>query len=159
MSDAYRDFWALAHSVVDGGKRALVLEKVARGAGQTSWFLLTHTSHVDKAMAASRGGSALLLYIDPQFAIEGSASPDLLSAVQGLLTAIRVPDQALVALAPRPDSPVCEYDFPTSLGDVREWFDDRPGTRVLLRKYPALDEEDAEAIVPDADGVARAYPH
>jgi hypothetical protein len=151
-------FWDLVHTALHQGSRVLAVEKIARGAGQTRWFLLRGVGDLEVVASAVRPGSAVKLYIDPAVAAEGDASPALLETLELKLAAIRSTENDLVALAVRDDGPLCDHFFPDR-SEVADWLREHSGAHVILRHYPQLREHDAEALVPDADGVIRRQPH
>jgi hypothetical protein len=139
-------------------REAESLEKIARGAGQTRWFLLSSVDDLEVVVSAVRPGSAVQLYVDPAVAAEGDASPALLETLGPTLAGIRPTENDLVALAVQDDGPLCDHFFPDR-SEVADWLREHSGEHVILCHYPQLREHDAEALVPEADGVARPQPH
>jgi hypothetical protein len=72
------------------------------------------------------------------------------------------PDE-VVGLAERNGTPELDADFFTDAegAEMEAWFEAVRGRRVWIGKYPPRPEgpEALIAVVPDADGVARAYPY
>jgi hypothetical protein len=158
MREADRSFWEVAAAAARDGRRVLVLEKIARGAGQTCWFLIRSHKDVEVVAEAVRPGSAVQIYVDPTVALEGYASQEMLPSLEPVVAVVRPTENDLVALAPSDDDPRCEHGF-VDPNEIPEWLQECEGRYVVFRYYPQLGEEDAEATVPDEDGVVRGHPH
>jgi len=74
----HTDFVTLAQAVLDGTtarqrlaetQEAVVVERIARGAGATSWYLLRCSDDLDALAARIRPGSRVSLYFDNRFMI------------------------------------------------------------------------------------------
>jgi hypothetical protein len=155
-------FWNLIAAACDDGLAVLLLERWARGAGQTSWYLVADRPAIEEAKAAVRPGSEVLGYQDPDLPVVGLAGdPGLWTTAQSLLRETRRPVE-VVGLAERDGTPELDADFFTDAqaDELNEWLEAVRGRRVWLGKYPARPEgpDALIAVVPDSDGVARAHP-
>lgn len=156
-------FWEVVASARGEGAAVLLLERWARGAGQTSWYLLTTRDAIDQVRHALRPGSEVFAYPRPDLPVVGLAGDaELRTRAQSLLRETRRPDE-VVGLTERDGTPELDADFFTDAEaeELDEWLEAVRGRRVWLGKYPARPEgSDALiGVVPDFDGVARAHPY
>jgi hypothetical protein len=158
MRGADDSFWERASTAAREGRRVLVLERIARAAGQTCWFLIRSEKDVEVVSEAVRPGSTVQLYVDPTVALEGYASQAMLRSLEPVVAVVRPTENDLVALALNDDDPRCEHDC-LDPEEIPEWLRECEGRYVALRYYPQVDEADAEATVADEDGGVRGHPH
>jgi hypothetical protein len=125
--------------------------------------VVTDRADIDQVRQALHQGSEVLGYPRPELPVVGVAGdPELRVAAQALLRDTERPDE-VVGLAERDGTPELDADFFTDAegAEMEAWFEAVRGRRVWIGKYPPRPEgpEALIAVVPDADGVARAYPY
>lgn len=135
---------------------AVVLERVARGAGATRWYIAERESDL-AAIALHLGpGSRVSFYFDDRLRFH-PWGPQFVDEF------LRVGEpEAVVGL--RTDDPVeLDVNFPTGLSDLTDFVGATPyGQPLLLGAFPAADNDGESAVtvtLPDRDGVVRQHPH
>ena len=162
----HTDFVTLAQAVLDGTtarqrlaetQEAVVVERIARGAGATSWYLLRCSDDLDALAARIRPGSRVSLYFDNRFMI-GDFGDDARKAAVGIIER----DGEAVLGALRPSGIEADTDFPSSADEADDFARDHPNSTIIVGAFPAPDDDGVNAVtvdLPDADGVVRPHPH
>jgi len=155
-------FWAAVGDAMRTSD-VLILERWARGAGQTSWFLLRSPEDARIVREALRPGSAVTAYFQPSLPVSGALDDTLEQAVVALVRSVDYPREGVVALVERDDSPELDPEFiDAAEDDVHAWAQENRGRRAWAGLYPGRVDDGIAgltAIVPDADGIVRGHPH
>jgi len=137
---------------------AVVLERIARGAGRTCWYLCADACALDEVAGRLWPGSSVSFYFDGRIR-DGVLSPELLAEIQRLTAK----DIDIVFGVLAPDGIDIDVDYPSTPGEVA---DDAAhltaGARAFFGLFPARDNDGVDAVtlnLPDADGVVRPHPH
>jgi len=138
--------------------RAVVLERVAFGAGETNWWHVSSRDGFEWVVRAARPGSVISVYVDDQIA-------EVPYFEEGRATALGILEQVgevcLGLLGA--DGLTIEMEFIAGLDDLAE-FEETLGvkSRVFIGQFPARTDDGVTAVtmtVPDKDGVVRGHPH
>jgi hypothetical protein len=138
-------------------REAVVLERIARGGGATSWYVLRSADDLDALAARLRPGSRVSLYFDSRFMI-GDFGQAAREAAIGIIQ--RKGEAVLAAL--RPPDIEAEADFPSSPREADEFVRDHPDATIIVGAFPAAEDDGVSAVtlvLPDADGLVRTHPH
>ena len=136
---------------------AIVLERIARGGGAPSWYVLRAADDLDALAARVRPGSCVSFYFDDRFTfgrLDDNARASLL--------AIAERDGEAVIGAARDDEMEIEVDFPSNRKEVDEFVADHPNATLIYGAFPGRDDDGHHAVtltLPDSDGVVRSHPH
>jgi hypothetical protein len=137
---------------------AVVLERVARGAGATNWFTVRTPQDLIGVASAFSPGSAVSFYFDERFhwhAYDGTIATEILAIAE------RDGDAVVGRLAA--DGISVEVEYVASETELNEFVMTlRSGEEVLVGAFPARDNDGERAItvdLPDRDGIVRAHPH
>ena len=137
---------------------AVVLERVARGGGETRWFFLVGAGELPSLSARLSPGSAVSFYFDDR--IRRWAAVDD-AAVAAVLDVVHASGEAVVGLL-MPDGVTLDVEFVSGLGDLSDFVAGRTPGELFVGSYPARDDDGIHAvtlILPDRDGVVRCHPH
>jgi hypothetical protein len=135
---------------------AVVLERVARGAGETRWYIAEHESDLAAIALQLSPGSRVSFYFDDRFRFH-PWGPHFVDEF------LRVAEpEAVVGL--RTGDPVrLDVDFPAGLSELTDFVGATAyGDPLLLGAFPAADNDGESAVtvtLPDRDGVVRQHPH
>ena len=164
--DQDADFVRLASTVFEAttargrlaeAQRAVVIERIARGAGATRLYVLYRTDDLDTLAARVRPGSRVSLYFDDRFTI-GEFGDE----ARGAIVNITERDGEAVIGAVSPPEIEAEVDFPSSAEEADEFAFEHSGSTMIVGPFPAPEVDGVNAVtvdLPDADGVVRAHPH
>lgn len=143
---------------VEAAGGAVVLERLARAAGSTRWYVLERPDQLPLLVESLRPGSCVSFYFDGRLRV--STYDDTISApLRDILD--RDPDAVFGRL--REGSIEAEVDFVADERELEEYarqLDD--GAVVLFGRFPGRDDDGTNAItldLPDRDGVVRGHPH
>lgn len=136
----------------------VVLERIARGGGETRWYLLQSDSQLDTLVRLLTPGSVVSFYFDGRIE-RVRYGPDVLKRI---LTIINMTGDAVVGLLGA-DGMTLEIESIAGPTDLAE-FTATLGldSTVFVGAFPARDNDGSAAVtvvLPDADGVVRAHPH
>ena len=137
---------------------AVVLERPKHGGGATDWYFCQSEPQLRDVENALSPGSVVSFYFDNR--IERQAySPSLRPTLEEIIA-----DTGDVVLGFLQDDGLHlsleVVDNPLELGEFLSSVDD--GTEVFFGAFPARDDDGVHAVtlvLPDEDGVVRAYPH
>jgi hypothetical protein len=137
---------------------AIVLERIARGAGETQWYHCPDHAHLGAITTELRPGSVVSFYFDDRIA-HRHYTPQLHQ--QMLDTIAHTRDVVVGQLAL--DGLHIEVDYIGTPGDLDE-YTQTLGThsQIYVGAFPARDNDDTNAVtltLPDLDGITRAHPH
>jgi hypothetical protein len=139
-------------------RSAVVLERIARGAGSTRWYLLTGIDQLPLLAGHLRPGSAVSFYFDDR--IERRDLND--DTVDLILDLIHAEGSAVLGVL-SPDGMTIEVDFPSGIGEMTEFLGARTsGVSVFVGAFPGRDNDGLASVtldLPDSDGVVRRHPH
>jgi len=137
---------------------AVVLERMARAAGQTRWFYCADRGHLDAVESELSPGSAVSFYFDQRIKSK-IYSPQINVAMNELLVRY---GEVLVGVISTNEIEIA-VEVIAGRGELLELtstFD--LGARVFYGVFPARDNDGVNAIsvaLPDRDGVVRPHPH
>jgi hypothetical protein len=141
-----------------GSSYAIALERLARSAGATNWFVLHDTGQLDDLAARLSPGSTLSFYFDGRL-----ASREYDSSVANEIVRIAGRDLQAVVGKVSADGMTLEVDFVSNQSELEDFTRAfPPGTRFFFGAYPGRDNDGIRAVtidLPDADGVVRRQPH
>ncbi|MGE3167175.1 MAG: hypothetical protein AB7O52_19895 [Planctomycetota bacterium] len=137
---------------------AVVLERIARGGGATSWYYCSDETALSQVEARLSPGSVVSFYFDDRIK-RGQYTHDLNEAVLRVLE--RDPDCVVGGLGS--DQVEIDVCYVTGQEDLDEFVASLPDDAILFHgAVPARDSDGVQAItvvIPDADGVIRDHPH
>jgi hypothetical protein len=140
----------------EGG--AVVLERIARGAGATRWFALRNPDQIPTLAQRLSPGSLVSFYFDGRLA---GCTYD--REVARAVLAIAEHDGDAVIGRLRVGEIDLEVEFvagPSELAAYESGL--APGAEVIFGRFPAPDNDGERAVtitIPDRDGVGRGHPH
>ena len=138
-------------------QHAVALERIARGAGATRWYLLCAPDDLDALTLRVRPGSRVSFYFDNRFLI-GEFNDQ---ARQSVIDIIEREGEAVVGAVPAAEIEA-EVDFPSSPAEADEFARDHFQATIVVGAFPAADDDRMNAVtvvLPNADGVVRPHPH
>jgi hypothetical protein len=138
-------------------KSAIVLERIARGGGATSWYLVRAPGDLDALVERLKPGSSVSFYFDDRLSV-GPFNDETLAS----LLAIIERDGNAVIGAVRDDEIEIKVDFPGSEEAAGEFVADHPDATLMHGSSPGRDNDGNRAVtltLPDLDGVVRSHPH
>lgn len=161
--DAYADLvrGALQQSEIPrllSERPAVVLERVARGAGTTRWFHVQSVRDLEPLCARLAPGSIVSFYFDDRISMRpfDDATVALIldiASARGDAVVGRISTDGLEVLT--------EFIAgPNELGEFADGL--AAGSTVYVGAFPAPDSDDRDAVtltLPDRDGVTRGHPH
>jgi hypothetical protein len=144
--------------VVDAPAGAVVLERIARGAGATRWFRVGDERDLEQLAGRLSPGSAVSFYFDGRLA---SRVYDL--SVGRRLLAIAAQDGDAVIGRLGDDQFEINVEFVSGPAELEEYASELPsGAEVIYGRFPGRDNDGLRAVtidLPDRDGVVRPHPH
>ncbi|MFL5954666.1 MAG: hypothetical protein ACJ76I_11220 [Gaiellaceae bacterium] len=147
----------LAPRLLAETQRAVVLERIARGAGATRWYLLGAPDDLDAFTLVVRPGSRVSFYFDNRFLI--GAFDD--QARQSVAEIIERDGEAVIG-AVRAAEIEAEVDFPNSATEADEFARCHRRATIVVGAFPAADDDQMNAVtvaLPDADSIVHPHPH
>ena len=136
---------------------AVVLERIARGAGATRWYLVERAEHLDLLAKELTPGSDLRFYFDGRIA-EGTIDDDATKAI--LVIAAEAGDAVVAASTGGLELRV---DFVSNRDELAVFVADVPtDARLFFGRFPGRDNDGVAAIsmiLPDNDGIVRGHPY
>ncbi len=144
---------------------AVVLERIARGAGATNWYRCPDHGHLAALTAELRPGSVVSFYFDDRIT-HCRYTPEVREQMLQLMRSLRdVPGESgeIVVGHLAADGFHITADFPSGPEDLDE-FTQTLGTDlwIYFGRYPGRDNDGTNAVtltLPDLDGITRAHPH
>jgi hypothetical protein len=137
---------------------AVVLERIARGAGGTRWYLLRDPGDVAALVDKLSPGSSVSFYFDGRLALrayDNTVASEILEIAQA--------DGEAVVARPRTDHVEMEVEFVAGEEELREFVAGLPpGANVVYGRFPAVDDDGVRAVtvdLPDRDGIVRQHPY
>jgi hypothetical protein len=135
--------------------RAVVLERIAYGAGQTNWYVCSGASHLAELENHFRPGSLVSFYFADQFVL-AEYSPLVREAILRIVTDTR----DCVVAVPLPDGVHLRAEFIASASELEE-IGLTGGSVLFYGAFPGRTNDVGSITVtlPDAHGVVRAHPY
>jgi hypothetical protein len=137
---------------------ATVYERIARGAGATSWYYCSDGSALARIAELLRPGSVVSFYFDERLA-RHAWSPDLPARIMRIVA--ETGDAVVGSL--RPDGVVIDAILILSKADLDEGLAELgPVSELYCGAAPSRDNDGVNAVtfqLPDEDGVVRPHPH
>ena len=137
---------------------AVVLERIARGAGATKWYYCEDPQGLEVIESELSPGSAVSFYFDGRIR-NALYSPTVQSDVE---TIIGEEGEAVIGVLGG-DKRHIDVDFVTGPDDLAEFASQLDSSkRVFFGAFPARDNDGTGAvtiILPDTDGMVRSHPH
>jgi len=137
---------------------AVVLERIARGAGETHWYYCRDASALRAVAVRLRPGSCVSFHFDGRLGPQPFA-PALVSELERIIAE----DGDAVFGLPAADGLTIDADFPGGSADLAEVTSSVSlGDVVFCGRFPGRDDDGVDAValdLPDADGIVRAHPH
>jgi hypothetical protein len=166
MNDLDKHFLDIVHtSLIDAGVRrrletapAVVLERIARGGGATSWYRCSNLEALDRIEGRLSPGSVVTFYHDQRIKT-GTLTTDTVAAIKDI---IAVMGDAVVGPVDA-DGIQIHAEIIVSEDDLAEFVAIIPLEEpVFYGAFPKRDNDGTHAItvtLPDRDGVVRMHPH
>ena len=137
---------------------AVVLERVARGAGATRWFYLASVRDLDTASDRLAPGSRVSFYFDSRIA----AYPMNDATVTRILDLITSTGDVVLGTLGADGLEIFVH-LVAGTNELGEFTEEvAHGAEVFIGAFPAADNDDHDAVtltLPDRDGVTRSHPH
>jgi len=137
--------------------KAVILERIAMGAGATNWYY-SNRSQLEAIEAQLSPGSAVSFYFDNRIQ-NVLYSPELKPELEKIITQ----EREVVFGVLREDHLHIDVEFvggPRHLAEITDVLDS--SITVFYGAFPARDNDGVRAVtivLPDADGVVRRHPH
>jgi hypothetical protein len=167
MTGRNRTFSRLARSTIDNsgassllqrGQRAFVLERIARAAGATRWYVLRDPVYLAAMTARVSPGSSLSFYFDDRITAR-HFDPRLIDEALAIIPA----DGDVFYGRHNPRDIEVRPFFVAGSDELFEFEQSlQDGEEVYFGRFPAPDNDGRNAItvtLPDVDGVVRSHPH
>jgi len=147
-----------------GTRRAVVLERLARSAGATSWYHCPDHAHLDAITTGLHPGSLVSFYFDDRIA-RRLYTPQLHQQMLQLMRSLRDAGDSgeIVVGQLAVDGLRIEVDYPSGpeyLEEITRTLGTR--SRIYVGRYPGRDNDGVNAVtltLPDLDGITRAHPY
>lgn len=139
------------------GADIFVLERIARGAGATRWYVLRSRADLSTLATRLRPGSCVSFYFDDRFELRGNDE-----VARAAIVGIAAEEgEAVVGAVSKQDIEVA-VDFVATAEELDAWLAEHPGEAIRFGRFPARDNDGEQAVtldLPDRDGVVRSHPH
>lgn len=136
----------------------VVLERLARAAAATKWYVLFNPAQVEEIAGGLSPGSSVSFYFDGRLAIAPYGSD-----VARIVLKIAGGERDAVVGRIVPGSPKVEVQFIANQEELDDFVNHLIPTALLrYGSFPARDNDGDRAItldMPDADGIVRSHPH
>lgn len=150
------DQTAVARLLAD--RPAVVLERIARGAGATRWFRVVTAQDLERLVGVLSPGSLVSFYFDDRV----SALTWSDEAVVRVLDLVAAHGDAVVGI-PREGELELVVEVVAGANELNEVAEGLGfGAEVFVGGFPAAEDDGADSVtvvLPDQDGVVRAHPH
>lgn len=137
---------------------AVVLERIARGGGATSWYYCSGVNDLEIILSKLHPGSIVSFYFDNRI-----QQKEFTAEVRGMIEEIILKTEDAIIGTLMDDSISIFVDIVTRSSELTEFASSIPsGKRVFFGAFPARDNDGNRAVtltLPDADGVMRCHPH
>jgi len=137
---------------------AVVLERIARGAGATRWFHVASARDLELVCHELAPGSTVSFYFDDRIAL----LPYDDETVMRILDLIAAHGDAVVGALDDNQLEI-SVEFVAGANELGEFAENLPPqSSVFVGAFPAADNDGYDAVtlsLPDRDGVTRRHPH
>jgi hypothetical protein len=137
---------------------AVVLERIARGAGATRWFHVVSAGDLELVCNELAPGSTVSFYFDNRIALLPYGD----EIVMRILDLIAVHGDAVVGV-PKDGQLEFSVDFVAGANELDGFAENLPRhSSVFVGAFPAADDDGHDAVtltLPDRDGTMRRHPH
>jgi hypothetical protein len=137
---------------------AVVLERIARGGGATSWYFCRSEQDLAKVASRLSPGSVVSFYFDDRIARLNERH-----LLQSRLDDVMKASVDCVVGALEVDGISISVDFVTTVRELEEFLSDHEDSSVFfVGEFPARESDGENAVtftLPDKDGVIRSHPH
>lgn len=137
---------------------AVVLERIARGGGNTNWYYRRGPGDLDSLVAHLKPDAKVSFYFDDR--IHNSESIEDARRAADLL--LREKGEALIGSLAA-DGLTVAMSIVVNVADLSEYISETgPSSLYFYGSFPCPDNDSCSAItvvLPDADGIVRAHPH
>jgi len=144
--------------LVENAGGAVVLERIARGAGGTRWYLLPDPRDLNSLAGNLSPGSRVSFYFDGRLALRKYDD----TVATEILEIVKVDGEAVIA-TPGAEHIEMEVEFIAGEDELRDFAAVLPrGASVVYGRFPADDDDGVRAVtldLPDRDGIVRPHPH
>lgn len=137
-------------------RTAVVLERIAYGAGSKNWYEIERPEQFDHLVEALAPGSSVIFYFDGR--ISESAVSDATTA--SILEIVAQDEDAFVAR--RTDGIELEFDYVAGPDELAEFLARlQPGEKILYGRWGMDDDGESvmTAYLPDRDGTTRRHAY
>jgi hypothetical protein len=138
---------------------AVVLDRIAFGAGATDWYHCPDQASLREIAQLLGPGSVVSFYFDGRIRALNSVDDARSRAAEVLAAA----GEEIVVGALADDGLAIELDFPSGPTEVDEFLAEHASARhFFVGEFPGRDDDGVDAVtltIPDLDGVVRAHPH
>ena len=138
-------------------RAAVVLERVARGGGETRWYYCTDVRTLDTIATELRPGSAVSFFFDDRIR-SNVLGPEVQLEVENIM---ETAGEATVGILR--DNMHIDVAFVSEWSEVEDCFRGaESAARMFYGEFPTSDNDGVRAvtlIIPDLDGVVRNHPH
>lgn len=137
---------------------AVVLERIARGAGATRWYRLRDFEQLRSLTKRLSPGSSVSFYFDDRVRAQEYGG----EVREGILRIAESDGDAVVGTL-KADAIELDVEFIAGPSELEEYAESlTPGARVFYGPFPARDNDGEFAVtfdLPDSDGIVRQHPH
>jgi hypothetical protein len=141
-----------------GKNGAVILERVAYGAGMTNWSFCKDVEGLEPLVKGFSPGSVVSFYLDDRIR-RGFYSPQLDEEIQSYIAR---DGDCVIGFLENDGRSIC-IEFPGGISDVHKFVAEFDScTPFFWGAYPGRDNDGEFAFtmtVPDADGAVRGHPH
>jgi hypothetical protein len=145
-------------AIEQASHEVVILERLARAAGATNWYVLHDANQLSDLAARLSPGSSVSFFFDGRFAFH-----DYNTDIRREILRIARRDRQAVVAKRSGDDIALKVDFIANESELDDFKRDMGrGERILYGAYPAKDNDGALAItidLPDRDGIVRLHPH
>jgi hypothetical protein len=148
---------AVPRLLAGGSREAVVLERIARGAGSTRWFLVGDIEALAVLEQRLSPGSRVSFYFDGRLA-RGVYGPSVAEAV---LDIAGMDGDAVVGRVQDADVEL-DVEFIAGRAELEDYATVLGQAEVVYGPFPAEENDGEQAVtitIPDRDGVVRLHPH
>jgi hypothetical protein len=148
---------AVPQLIAGGSRPAVVLERIARGAGATRWFLVRDVEDLAAVEQRLSPGSRVSFYFDGRLARD-VYGPAIAEAVLDIAS---TDGDAVIARVQDVDVEL-DVEFIAGRVELEEYAAVLGQAEVVYGHFPAADNDGEQAVtitIPDRDGVIRPHPY
>lgn len=137
---------------------AVVLERIARGAGSTRWYRITTVRDLERLYDVLAPGSVVSFYFDERISVLEWGDETIIR----VLDLVAAHGDAVVGTQ-RADGLELSVQFVGGANELDEFAGGLAlGAQVFVGAFPAAENDGCDSVtvaLPDRDGVVRGHPH